>query len=195
MADQQETKKQEKHQQGEAKQGGKFQTKDKPAYVQAPKKQKHIVRVAETDLDGGKSVAVGIMEIRGVSHMFANAIAKVTPLADKKILDLSEDEIKQIEDIIHNPAKYAIPYWLFNRRFDPDTGIHRHVAVSNLQLTQATDINKMKKMKSYKGVRHGLGLPVRGQRTRSSFRTKGATVGVRKTKEQPAKAAPAGGKR
>jgi len=188
-----EIKKQEKPQ-TEPKQGGKFQAgKEKAPQFQAPKRQKHIVRVAETDLDGVKPVSTGIMEIRGVSHMFANAVAKVTPLADKKILDLSEDEIKQIEDIIYNPQKYNIPHWLFNRRFDPDTGLHKHFAVSNLQLTHTTDINKLKKMKCYKGIRHGLGLPVRGQRTRSSFRKKGATVGVKRAKEQPAKAAPAGG--
>ena len=184
MADQE--KKQDKPKEG--KQGGGFQQKDKPQYVQAPKKQKHIVRVAETDLDGAKPLFTGIMEIRGVGHMMANAISKVTPLADKKIMDLTEEEIKKVEDIVHNPDKYGIPHWMFNRRSDPETGIHRHVAVSHLQLTQATDINKMKKMKSYKGVRHGLGLPVRGQRTRSSFRTKGATVGVKRVKEQPAKA-------
>lgn len=161
---------------------------EKAQHFQAPKKNVQIVRLAETDLDGSKTVAVGVRQVRGVSHMFANAIAKVSPLADKKILDLSEDEIKQIEDVIFNPGKYGIPFWLLNRRSDPDTGLDNHVAVSHLQLSQSTDINKMKKMRSYKGVRHSLGLPVRGQRTRSSFREKGKTIGVRRVKEQPAKA-------
>jgi len=43
------------------------------------------------------------------------------------------------------------------------------------------DLNRMKKMKSYKGVRHQLGLPVRGQRTKSSFR-KGTSLGVQRKK-------------
>ena len=170
---------------------------EKPQYLQPQKKNIQIVRLAETDLDGNKTVAAGVRQVRGVSHMFANAVAKVSPLADKKILDLSEDEIKQVEDVIYNPGKYGIPFWLLNRRSDPDTGLDKHVAVSHLQLSQSTDINRMKKMKSYKGVRHSLGLPVRGQRTRSSFREKGKTIGVRHVKEQPAKggAAPAGSKK
>ena len=154
-----------------------------------------IVRVAETDLDGAKTVAASIKEIKGVSHMFANAVAHAYPLADKKVLDLSEEEIKQLEDVVFNPQKYGIPRWMYNRRLDPDTGQDKHLAVSQLQLAHTTDINKMKKMKSYKGVRHSLGLPVRGQRTRSSFREKGKTIGVRRAKEQPAKAGAAPAKK
>ena len=162
------------------------QTKQPPQQPQ--KRLMQIVRVAETDLEGTKHVASGIREIKGVGHMFANAVGKVYPLSDKKIMDLTEEEIKQLEDVIYHPEKYGIPVWLYNRRSDPDTGLPKHLAVSHLQLAQTTDINKMKKMKSYKGVRHSLGLPVRGQRTRSSFREKGKTIGVRKIKEQPGKA-------
>jgi len=44
------------------------------------------------------------------------------------------------------------------------------------------DIKRFRKMKSYRGLRHANKLPVRGQRTRSNFRAKGKTVGVRKKK-------------
>ena len=185
MADQKEQKTEAK----KAEQKGKSaEVKGKPQYQQSQKKQIHIVRVAETDLDGAKKVADGIREIRGVSFMFANALAYVSPLAENKILDLSEDEIKQLEDLIFNPQKHGVPSWMYNRRLDPETGVNKHLTVSHLHLAQTTDINKMKKMKCYKGVRHSLGLPVRGQRTRSSFRGKGTTVGVSKVKEKPAKA-------
>lgn len=158
---------------------------------QTQKKQIQIVRVAETDLDGEKNVSNAIRAIRGVSFMFANAISSSYPHAGKRVMDLSEDEIKQLEEFITHPEKHGIPPWMYNRRLDPDTGINTHLAVSHLLLSKTTDINKLKKMKCYKGVRHGLGLPVRGQRTRSSFRGKGTTVGVTKKKEQPAKASPA----
>ena len=46
----------------------------------------------------------------------------------------------------------------------------------------------MKKIKSYKGMRHAYGLPVRGQRTRGNFR-KGVTVGVMKKAAKIAQAA------
>ena len=44
------------------------------------------------------------------------------------------------------------------------------------------DIDKLKKIRCYRGVRHMQGLPVRGQRTRSSFRKSGKTVGVSREK-------------
>jgi small subunit ribosomal protein S13 len=75
---------------------------------------------------------------------------------------------------------------MLNRKRDPVTGEDKHLAVSELELTHKMDIDLMRKLKSYKGVRHSIGLPVRGQRTRGSFR-KGKTVGVSKKKAAPAK--------
>ena len=48
------------------------------------------------------------------------------------------------------------------------------------------DIKMMKMIKSYKGVRHAIGQPVRGQRTKAHFR-KGSSLGVIKKKILPAK--------
>lgn len=147
----------------------------------ADKNFKGIIRISETNLDGGKSVRIGIINVKGISFMFSNAISSVCSFSEKLIGDLTDQEIKQLEDIIENPGKYNIPVWLYNRRFDPTTGSHIHQTVSTLTFTKTMDINNMKKLKTYKGVRHSIGLPVRGQRTRSSFR-KGSTVGVRKKK-------------
>lgn len=139
-------------------------------------------------MDSDKQVMRAIMDIKGVGPMLANAVAKVCGFREKFVRDLTEDEVKKIEDIISNPIKYGIPAWMVNRRSDPQTGEDRHLIVSNLDFARSMDINEMKKWKTYKGVRHASGLPVRGQRTRSSFRTKGKTVGVQRKKEEPAKA-------
>jgi len=65
-----------------------------------------------------------------------------------------------------------------------------------LKLRKEFDIKRLKKVKSYRGMRHAFGLPVRGQRTRSHFR-KGRSVGVQKKKVKPQKGAKkdAGGKK
>jgi small subunit ribosomal protein S13 len=52
------------------------------------------------------------------------------------------------------------------------------------------DINELKRIKCYRGIRHAAKLPVRGQRTRGSFRT-GKTVGVSRKKAR----AQSGGKK
>ena len=78
---------------------------------------------------------------------------------------------------------------MLNRRGDIETGADIHVMGMDLNMTLREDLDLMKKMRSYKGIRHERGLRVRGQRTRSSGRT-GAIVGVSRKAAAPA-AAPA----
>ncbi len=88
---------------------------------------------------------------------------------------------------MRNPGNYNIPSHMFNRRSDPQTGENKHLIGSELRFAIKSDVDLLRKTRSYKGIRHELGLPVRGQRTRSSFR-KGAIVGVIKKKAERSKA-------
>ena len=60
-----------------------------------------------------------------------------------------------------------------------------HLSGTVVKVSEKFDIKAMIDKKSYKGVRHMLGLPARGQRTKSSFR-KGKTVGVVRKKTRAA---------
>ncbi|MGZ7094973.1 MAG: 30S ribosomal protein S13, partial [Methanobacterium sp.] len=77
-----------------------------------------------------------------------------------------------------------IPDWMLNRRNDYETGETGHLIESDLLMTLREDLNRLKKTRSYKGRRHEVGLPVRGQRTKSTFR-KGSSVGVRRRRGRP----------
>jgi len=156
-------------------------------------KAKKIVRLAATDLDGDKSVERAIKGIRGIGFLMANAIVNVTGLQGKKLGDLSPDERKKLEEVIETPEKFGIPAWILNSRKDK-TGGDKHYVGTKLDFKVRDDIDFMKKIRSYKGVRHQMGLPVRGQRTRGSFR-KGTKVGVVKKKELPARAGEKGEKK
>ena len=81
----------------------------------------------------------------------------------------TEEKIKELSQ--------SLPKWMRNRKKDYLTGKDIHLIGTDLDLSQREDIKRQKIIKSYRGVRHSAGLPVRGQRTRTSFR-KGATVGV-----------------
>ncbi len=165
---------------------------EKPTDKKAPKEKRiAIVRVSGRDLDGSMRLDRAISKIRGVSFTLGNAISDLSGIGGKKVGELTEDEIKKIEDMVKNPIKYGVPAWLCNRRGDPADGTDRHIVSADLELTHKMDINELKKRKCYRGIRHITGLPVRGQRTRSSFR-KSATVGVSRSK---AKAAKGGGKK
>ena len=78
-----------------------------------------------------------------------------------------EDKIKKIIDFIKNPN---LPEFILNRRRDFETGEDKHLAGTDLELRKEFDIKRLKKIKSYRGIRHAAKLPLRGQRTRSNFR-------------------------
>ena len=144
---------------------------------------KHIVRIADTDLDGARQIGSALRKIKGVSFMFSNMVCTIAKIDKRKRAgDLSEQETKKMEEIINNPIKFGAPIWMLNRRKDFETGEDRHVIASDLAFIKDTDIKIMKKIKSYKGVRHIMDQPVRGQRTKSHFRKNKGKVhlGVKK---------------
>jgi len=149
---------------------------------QAKQELKYFVRIANTDLDGNKSICHSLTKIKGISFMFANTILNACNIDKaKKSGYLTDDQINRIEEVIKEPSRFGIPSWLFNRKKDPYDNLDRHLVGTSLSFTQENDIKMMKKIKSYKGIRHSLGLPVRGQRTRSNFRkNKGKVLGVKK---------------
>lgn len=148
--------------------------------------QKRIVRLLTTDIDGSLNVERALRKVKGVSFMFSKSVCTATGTDPKKKIGmLNESEVKMLEGFIKKPQ---LPGWMLNRRKDHETGENVHMTMADLDFKKREDINILKRIRAYKGIRHELGQPVRGQRTRSSFRTQ-KTVGVsRKTIQQAAKA-------
>lgn len=154
---------------------------------------KSMVRILDTDIDGRKPTATALTRVKGIGPVLAMGIVHTAGVPPgKKIGELSDDEIATIQKIVESPCDHGFPSWMVNRRKDYETGGNRHLFGSELLITLREDLNRLKKIRSYRGVRHEQGLPVRGQRTKSSFRT-GTTIGVKKKKkgEAPATAAAA----
>ncbi len=143
---------------------------------------KGIVRVLGTNIMGNDIFEVGILKIRGVGPVMARAVAQVADISPKtKVGNIPPEKLKEIENIIEDPIGNGIPTWMVNRRKDYETGENMHVFGPKLLMSLREDLNRMKKIKSYKGLRHQFGLPVRGQKTKSSFR-KGTSLGVQRRK-------------
>lgn len=70
---------------------------------------------------------------------------------------------------------------MLNRQKDPVTGQDKHLLGTDIILTFREDINNLKKVRAYRGLRHERGLKVRGQRTKAAGR-RGSTVGVNRKK-------------
>ena len=145
---------------------------------------KHMVRITRKDVDGNKKIVEALTEIKGIGKAFSLAICKVLDLDENQQIGyLEEESVAKIEEVLENPQEFGIPEWFLNRRFDYETGETTHLIESDLNMTLRDDLNRMKKIRSYKGRRHEVGLPVRGQRTKSTFRH-GSSVGVSRTRGQ-----------
>lgn len=140
------------------------------------------MRLMDTDLDGFKKVPYALRKIKGVGITLGWAIARSLNLdPNKRMGELSDEELKRIEVALREPWKFNIPSWMFNRRKDLETGKDIHLIGPDLELRVKQDIDFMKSIRSWKGWRHSLGLKVRGQKTRTTGRT-GRTVGVQRKK-------------
>jgi len=127
-----------------------------------------LVRILGKDVRGDIKVQTALTKIAGISWSLSNAICKSLKLdKTKRIQDVDKGEIIKIEEFVKSPN---VPSFLKNRQKDLDDGEDKHVSGSDLRLRTEFDIKKMKKIKSYKGLRHAVNLPVRGQRTKANFR-------------------------
>ena len=137
-----------------------------------------LVRIYSKDIPGDRPVYVGLTYIKGISWSISNAICHILNLDKKmKISQLDKEHIEKIEAFLQKPQLYD---YLKNHQRDYESGESKHILTNELDMTREFDIKRMKQIKSYKGMRHSLKQPVRGQRTRSHFRTIGVAVGVKK---------------
>ena len=143
---------------------------------------KHLVRISRKDVSGDKTIEQALTEIKGIGISLSKTICRVLDLdLDTKIGYIADEDVLKIEEILENPLDAGIPAWMLNRREDYETGENIHLIESDLDMTLRDDLNRMKKTRSYKGRRHEVGLPVRGQRTKSTFR-KSSSVGVKRSR-------------
>lgn len=154
---------------------------------------KHILRIAGKDIDGSKKLIVALSEIKGVGYNFAQVLIQSLNInPNMRVGFLTESEIREIEQVISNPARAGVPQWYFNRRKNMDDGSNYHMITSDLDFAASNDVEREKLVMSWRGYRHMFGLRVRGQCTRTTGR-RGGAVGVKKVKVMPGAAPTAPG--
>ena len=95
--------------------------------------------------------------------------------------DLNSDELERIVTIMQNPAQFKIPTWFLNRQRDIVDGKDSQVLANGVDSKLREDLERLKKIRAYRGLRHYWGLRVRGQHSKTTGR-RGRTVGVSKKK-------------
>ena len=123
----------------------------------------YILRVLNTNLNGKRRVPFALKEIKGVGRRFAHIICKVGRIDPKKRAgELTEAETKKISDVIADPEGYGVPKYLLNRQFDFKDGNNYQLASNSLDTKLREDLERMKKIRAHRGLRHYWGLKSRG---------------------------------
>jgi small subunit ribosomal protein S13 len=110
-----------------------------------------VARIAGVDLPLNKRVEIGLTYIFGIGRTRSNQILEGAQVdRNKRVKDLSEDEVRRIRQIITDEGKVE-------GDLRKDTGL---------------DIKRLMEINCYRGLRHRRALPVRGQRTHTNARTR-----------------------
>ncbi len=107
-------------------------------------------RIAGHDIPDNKKINYSLRSIFGIGpHLAEEIVAKCKLNPDKRAKDLTGEEINRIQAVLDD-----------------------YLVEGDLRREINDNITRLKRIQSYRGMRHNAGLPARGQRTRSNARTK-----------------------
>jgi small subunit ribosomal protein S13 len=110
-----------------------------------------MARISGVNIPLNKRVEVGLTYIYGIGRSTSNELlAKLGIEPDRKVRDLTEDEVVQLRDLI-----------------DSDITVE-----GDLRRERSQNIKRLQEIGCYRGLRHRRGLPVRGQNTKTNARTR-----------------------
>jgi len=143
---------------------------------------KFILRIFNSNIDGKQKIPYALRKIKGIGRRFAKVVTIKAGLdPNRRAGELNEEEIEKIVDVVNKPLDYDLPKWILNRKKDVKDGTYTQQVANGWDTKIREDLERMKKMKLHKGLRHYFGLRVRGQHTCSTGR-RGKTIGVSRTK-------------
>jgi small subunit ribosomal protein S13 len=110
-----------------------------------------MARISGVNIPLNKRVEVGLTYIYGIGRSSSNRLlAAVGIEPDRKVRDLTEDEVVKLRDAIDR--EYTVE--------------------GDLRRERSQAIKRLQEIGSYRGLRHRRGLPVRGQNTKTNARTR-----------------------
>jgi small subunit ribosomal protein S13 len=110
-----------------------------------------MARISGVNIPLNKRVEIGLTYIYGIGRSTSNELLAKTGIEpDRKVRDLTEDEVVQLRDLI-----------------DGDLTVE-----GDLRRERSQNVKRLQEIGCYRGLRHRRGLPVRGQNTKTNARTR-----------------------
>tara|TARA_B100001540_G_scaffold292046_1_gene290070 strand:+ start:179 stop:616 length:438 start_codon:yes stop_codon:yes gene_type:complete len=131
----------------------------------------HILRVLNTNVDGRTKVMYALTQIRGIGRRFSNVVCKKAEIdMGKRAGELSAAELESLMVIVSNPRQFRIPDWFLNRQKNYKDGKYLQQVSNQLDTSLRDDLERLKKIRNHRGLRHYWGIRVRGQHTKTTGR-------------------------
>ena len=130
-----------------------------------------ILRVLNTNVDGRTKVMYALTQIRGIGRRFSNVVCKKAEIdMGKRAGELSAAELESLMVIVANPRQFRIPDWFLNRQKNYKDGKYLQQVSNQLDTSLRDDLERLKKIRNHRGLRHYWGIRVRGQHTKTTGR-------------------------
>ena len=131
----------------------------------------HILRVLNTNVDGRTKVMYALTQIKGIGRRFSNVVCKKAEIdMGKRAGELSAAELESLMVIVSNPRQFRIPDWFLNRQKNYKDGKYIQQVSNQLDTSLRDDLERLKKIRNHRGLRHYWGIRVRGQHTKTTGR-------------------------
>merc|ERR1711959_359603 len=138
----------------------------------------HIIRLLNTNIDGKENIMYALTKIRGIGRRFANIICKKGEVdMSRRAGEFTTEQMERLMEIVANPQAYKIPRWFLNCQKEYKTGTYSQVTTTQIDSLTRDTLERLKKIRSHRGIRHYWGVRVRGQHTKTSGRG-GKNVGA-----------------
>jgi small subunit ribosomal protein S18e len=131
----------------------------------------HIIRLVNTNIDGQEKIMFALTRIKGLGKRFANLVCKKGEVdLSKRAGEFSVEKLEKLMEIVANAPAFKIPIWFLNNQKEYTHGTQTQASVAQIDGLMRDTIERLKKIRSNRGIRHYWGVRVRGQHTRTSGR-------------------------
>ncbi|XJO72337.1 hypothetical protein BDV3_003467 [Batrachochytrium dendrobatidis] len=128
----------------------------------------YIIRLLNTNIDGKRKIMYALTSIKGIGRRYANLVLKKADIdLNKRAGEVTNDELERVVTIMQNPRQYKIPDWFLNRQKDIKDGKYTQVIANALDNKLREDLERLKKIRAHRGLRHYWGVRVREEGLKS----------------------------
>ncbi|KAG2718110.1 hypothetical protein I3760_03G205500 [Carya illinoinensis] len=137
----------------------------------------HILHVRNTNTNVKQEIMFTLTSIKGIGRHLVNINCKKADVdMNKRASELTAAELDNLMVVVANHRQFKISYWFLNRKKD---GKYSQLVSNALDMKMRDDLERLKKIRNHRGLRHYWGLRVHGQHTKTTSHRR-RTIGVSK---------------